>query len=330
MAGTGRTPSAQAASGELKHSSNGLEREQVSDIQRARMLAAMAEVACERGAGNVTVAHIVARSGVSRRTFYEQFADREECLRAAFDTAVERIAARVVPAYERHQRWRDRIRASLQALLQFLDDEPYQGCLAIVQALGAGQAALERRQRVLAQVIAAVDRGRGESKHGGEVPPLTAEGVVGAVLSVIHARLLEEQRPPLVGLTNELMSMIALPYLGPAAARRELARRPVPRERRSANAGLGSLRDLEMRLTYRTMRVLLAIGSHPGASNRQVADASDIHDQGQVSKLLRRLEDLGLIRNADEPRVKGEANAWTLTERGATVREAISEQTSRS
>jgi AcrR family transcriptional regulator len=338
MPSKGRAPSQKAAAGELRHngpnpsgdglnhSGDGFAREQVSDIQRARMLTAMAEVASEHGGGNVTVAHIVKRAGLSRRTFYEQFSDREECFLAAFDGAIERIAARVRPAYEQHERWRDRMRASLQSLLGFLDEEPSVGYLVIVYALGAGQAALERRQRALVRVIAAVDEGRRESKPGSESFPLTAEGVVGAVFSVIHARLLQEWHPPLVELTNQLTAMIALPYLGPAAARRELAR-PVPERPRLASAGLASLRDLEMRLTYRTMRVLLAIGSQPGASNRQVADAADIHDQGQVSKLLRRLEDLGLIRNAGEPRGKGEANAWTLTEQGASVREAISAQT---
>jgi AcrR family transcriptional regulator/DNA-binding MarR family transcriptional regulator len=320
-----------AAPKTLTASSNGLQREQVSDIQRARMLAALAEVACECGAANTTVAHIVARSGVSRRTFYEHFADREECFLAAFDAAIERIAARVLPAYERHQGWGERVRAALRGLLGFLDDEPYQGGLVIVQALGAGQAALERRRRVLDRVIAAVDEGRRESRPGGEPPPLTAEGVVGAIFSVVHSRLLEEGRPPFVELTNQLMSMIALPYLGRAAASREL-RRPVPEARSSPSTGLGSLRDLDMRLTYRTMRVLLAIGAlgaqGPPPSNRQVADASGIHDQGQVSKLLRRLEELGLIRNAEDARIKGEPNAWTLTERGAAVQEAISAQTS--
>jgi hypothetical protein len=83
-----------------------------------------------------------------------------------------------------------------------------------------------------------------------------------------------------------------------------------------------------MRLTYRTIRVLLAIGalggrgSHP--SNRQVADAAGIRDQGQISKLLARLQHLGLIDNAGESRAKGEPNKWTLTERGSKVREAIS------
>ena len=66
-------------------------------------------------------------------------------------------------------------------------------------------------------------------------------------------------------------------------------------------SGVDPLRGLGMRLTYRTMRVLLAIGVHPGASNREVGDASGIRDQGQISKLLTRLEDLGLIQNTSEP-----------------------------
>jgi AcrR family transcriptional regulator len=51
-------------------------REGVAEIQRQRIVMAMVEVCGERGVGDLTVAHIVARSGVSRRTFYEQFADR--------------------------------------------------------------------------------------------------------------------------------------------------------------------------------------------------------------------------------------------------------------
>src|SRR5271156_3460353 len=69
----------------------GLPREHVSEIQRMRILAAMAEVASERGAGSVTVAHVVGRAGVSRRTFYDLFADREECFLAAFEDAIGRV-----------------------------------------------------------------------------------------------------------------------------------------------------------------------------------------------------------------------------------------------
>jgi AcrR family transcriptional regulator len=305
------------------------------------MLAALVEVANEHGAANVTVAHVVARSGVSRRTFYEIFEDREDCFLAAFDDAIEEIAGVVLPAYERPARWQERIRAGLTALLELLEYERGIGRLVIVETLGAGPRAFERRRRVLAHVIAAVDEGRTEAKQGDGPPPLAAEGIVGAVLSVLHARLAPDTGGPLaarsspegdslLGLASPLMSMIVLPYLGPAAARRE-ATRPLPKPAGHARRARGHpLQQLGMRLTYRTMRVLMAIAAHPGSSNREVADAAGISDQGQTSKLLGRLLALGLIENAGPGRIaRGEPNSWQLTAKGIEIENAITEQTSR-
>jgi len=294
------------------------------------MLAAMVDVVAERGAANVTVARVVARSGVSRRTFYELFNDREDCFLAAFDDAIARIAGEVLPAYEQPGRWRERMRAALTALLEVLDYEPGMGRLVIVETLGAGPNALERRSRVLAQVITAVDEGRLETKKSDGPPPLTAEGVVGAVLAVLHGRLLKKNPGRLIELTGPLMGMIVLPYLGPAAARRELDR-PVPRVSNNPRRTVPDpLRELEMRLTYRTVRVLMAVAATPGSSNRAVADGAGIKDQGQISKLLARLQRLGLIENTGEGSARGGPNAWALTERGREVHGAITEQTSTS
>jgi len=267
---------------------------------------------------------VVERAGVSRRTFYEQFSGREDCFLAAFDQALSRIAESVLPAYRQPGAWRERIRAALVELLSFLDSDPVSGRLLVVEALGAGPGALERRGRVLALLIAAVDEGRAETKKGSAPPPLMAEGVVGGALSLVYARMVARDPAPLTELTGPIMSMVVLPYLGPAAARRELSR-PAPKRNGSLRrAAADPLRGLDMRLTYRTIRVLLAVGAHPGASNRQVADASGIRDPGQISKLLSRLEGLGLVHNTSDPRAKGEPNAWTLTERGEDVRAALS------
>ncbi len=83
------------------------------------------------------------------------------------------------------------------------------------------------------------------------------------------------------------------------------------------------LRDLEMRLTYRTVRVLMAVAAPPGGSNRQVADVSGIADQGQISKLLARLHGLGLIENTGAPATRGAPNSWVLTDRGWEVQGAV-------
>lgn len=316
-----------AVSGGLGSARNGLARDRVADIQRVRMLAAMVEVVAERGVGGVTVAHVVARSGVSRRTFYEIFEDREDCFLAAFDDGVERIGRVVVSAYGGQARWRDAVRAGLMALLGCLEDEPHLGRLVVVEALGAGSRALERRRRVVDVLVGVVDRGRGEGRAGRGLPALTAESVVGAVLSVLHARLSAEPPKGFVDLLNPLVAMIVLPYLGRAAADRELERPAAPLRANATPTVANPLHDLHMRLTYRTVRVLMALAERPGSSNRTVADGSGVVDQGQISKLLTRLHGLGLVENTGAGPARGEPNAWTLTQKGWEIHGAIAQQT---
>lgn len=300
-------------------------RDGVVELQRARMTGAMTELVRERGADAVTVTHVVDRSGVSRRTFYELFDDREDCFMAALERAIARASAEVLPAYTAAGRWRERVRAALEALLGFIDEEPAMGYLCVVGALGAGPRALERRAALTRVLVGVVDDGRVEARTGRRIDPLVAEGVVGAVLAVIHTRLQGRDGKPLLALLNPLMNMIVLPYLGPAAADRELRRSEPAARRRARNDG-DPLRDLEMRLTYRTIRALIAVSANPGASNRIVAGAAGIVDQGQVSKLLARLQALGLIHNSGGDHARGEPNAWTLTDRGRDVVEVVGAQ----
>jgi DNA-binding PadR family transcriptional regulator len=72
--------------------------------------------------------------------------------------------------------------------------------------------------------------------------------------------------------------------------------------------------------------VLSALATLPGGSNRDVADRAGISDAGQISKLLTRLEKIGLIHNSGRGRVRGERNVWRLTARGAEVEEATRAQ----
>jgi AcrR family transcriptional regulator len=322
-------------------------REQVAELQRARILTGMVEECCERGVASVSVAHVVSRSGVSRRTFYEAFTDREDCFVAAFERTLSLAGERVLDACEGQDSWRERIRMGLTAFLGLLEDEPRLGRVLVCESVAGGSRVLRHRAEAIDLIVRAVDEGRGESKGASELSPLTAEGIVGGALGVIQARLLAQSTVrndarkavrkqahagALLELVGPLMSMIVLPYLGPAAARRELAR-PVTHDtpRRingSAPASGGVLgtdpfKAAGMRLTYRTVRVLMAIADHEGASNRPVGESAGIADQGQISKLLSRLERVGLVENMAGPAGSGAPNAWSLTERGQAVHKAI-------
>jgi AcrR family transcriptional regulator len=297
--------------------------ERVLEIQRSRLLAAMVEVSAERGSGNVTVAHIVARAGVSRRTFYELYPDGEACFLDGFDEGIARASRYVLDTYSPSANWVERLRKALVRVLSLMEEDRDLARLLVIGSLGAGAEAVDRRRRVLAHVIAFVDEGRKETKTAPGLPVLTAEGIVGGVLSVLHSRLLYEEDVPLLELAGPLMSMIVLPYIGSAAARRELARPIPPALRPPAASAADPLRHLGMRLTYRTVRVLLTVAATPGGSNRQVADGSGIGDQGQISKLLARLQGLGLIENTGAPAMRGAPNSWVLTDKGWEVQGAL-------
>jgi AcrR family transcriptional regulator len=313
-------------------------RDRVEEIQRTRIMRAMADAVIDREASSVTVADVVARAGVSRRTFYEHFVDRDECFLITFEWGLKRVRVVMAEAYAKQSRWQDGVRAALAALLALMDQEPALARLCVVRALGGGTEVLQRRAESLAVLCDFVDRGRLERSSGAEPPAVTAEGVVGAVLSVIHTRLLAadvtelgERRAgesgqieaPLSELLGQLMSLIVLPYLGAAAARRELSRPTQLPVSPSAGVEEAMREGANMRLTYRTTRVLLAIGERPAANNREVADQAGIVDQGQISRLLRRLEGLGLIVNTSDGTTRGAPNAWLLTAKGEQVERGI-------
>jgi DNA-binding MarR family transcriptional regulator len=162
-----------------------------------------------------------------------------------------------------------------------------------------------------------------------------ADGLVGAAFGIVYGRLLKGERAPLTDLFGELMGMIVLPYLGPAIARNEQTR-ATPASSGPSEPGVNRghdrdpLADLPMRLTYRTARVLEVLSTCPGVSNRVVGERSGVFDQGQISRLLARLERLGLAVNTGEGHLRGEANAWTLTEIGARVVQNIGAHSERS
>jgi AcrR family transcriptional regulator len=312
-------------------SARDMSRGQVEEIQRSRLLVAAAATIDELGYERTSVQRITGRARVSRRTFYELFGNLDACLVGLIDEVVGRVEREFAAAGLERLGWRERVRGGLWVILSFLDEEPVLARICVVQALGGGPRVLERREQLLAHLAGVLDEGRFEGPRGVECSLVTAEGLVGGAFGVVFARLRSGDRRPLTGLLGELMGMIALQYLGPRAARGELQRsapalRPVPR----SGGGVGArgepdpLGEVPMRLTYRTARVLQYIAERPLASNRMVGDHAGIADPGQISKLLRRLERLGLTANTGGGHLSGEPNAWKLTPLGGQVTQRLS------
>jgi AcrR family transcriptional regulator len=294
---------------------------QVMELQRARLLGAVVDATWEVGYARVTIAQVISRARVSRKTFYCLFDDLEGCVTVAFEQVIAEARTLAREAYARESGWCEGVRSALYNLLVAMDEKPALAWIFLVDAFGAGEAVMKRRGQVLAELAQVIDRAR-TLERSREPPQLAAEGVIGAVFAVLHKRVLEQSEEPLVNLLGPLMSVVVLPYFGSRAANRELRRAPPTRTggtRGPAAHSRDLLNGLEMRLTYRTMRVLAVISAAPGASNREVADAAGITDQGQISKLMGRLERLQLVENLGHGQELGAANAWHLTTLGAEL-----------
>jgi AcrR family transcriptional regulator/DNA-binding MarR family transcriptional regulator len=300
---------------------NGVSRDRVTEIQRARLLTAASDALEALGYPRMSVAEIISRAGVSRKTFYDAFADVEDCFLTLLEETITRAATLAGDAYYGRRHWRAGIRSALGKLLVLMESEPALARLWMVETLKGGERVLERRAQALVRLAELIGEGRTATDAVCEPPGVIAVGVVGGVLEIVHARVVSSSEEPLTDLLGPLMYMIVLPYLGTRVAQSELNKpspQVAPRESVSVSDG-DPLDGLKMRLTYRTVQALVAIGQHPGASNRGVAEASGVVDQGQISKLLSRLARLELIENHGLGQEKGGANAWELTQRGKQV-----------
>lgn len=298
----------------------------MASVQRSRLLVAVIEVVEEVGYAEMTVGKVIGRARVSRKTFYDTFADRESCFLAAFEQVVARSRWLAEDAYAQQSGWRKGIRAALEAILILMEKQPGLARVCVVDALGAGPKVLRFRAELLNDVARVLDQARSDPAALRGPPAVTGETVAGGISSVLHRRLCEDRMGRVTDLLGPLMSMIMLPYLGIGPAEQELSRQrsALSREKGVPMLNLRSdpMQGLGIRLTYRTVRTLSAIAESPGASNRDVAERAGIVDQGQISKLLNRLAGLGLVENSGPGQSKGGPNAWLLTDRGERLYQA--------
>lgn len=125
-----------------------LARAEVMASQRGRLLEAMAETVAAKGYPATTVADVIGRAGVSRKTFYEQFRDKEDCFLAAYDAGVELLLSALRTRSAERQNLLERARSRTRAYLETLASEPAFARTFLIEVGAAGSAALARREAV--------------------------------------------------------------------------------------------------------------------------------------------------------------------------------------
>src|SRR4051812_33994794 len=187
-------------------------REVVIESQRERMLAAMAEAVGTKGYGAVAVADVIAGAGVSRKTFYEHFENKEECFLAAYDAGVELMLGAIDAAIaDAGSEALAIARAGTARYLETLAANPAFARTFLVEVLAAGPRALERRARVharFASQLATIHRAaRGDASA--DPPPHVFRACVGAIHELVTDHVLRDRAETLPELLDALVGVQA-------------------------------------------------------------------------------------------------------------------------
>jgi AcrR family transcriptional regulator len=216
---------ATAAGGQLPPGRHKHSREFVVRSQRDRMLDAMAQICAAQGYGGATAEAVIARAGVSSKTFYEQFTAREDCFLAAYDAILAQFLGRVTAAYVQTElEWPDRVRAAIEALLAFLASEPAFARMCVVEVLTVGERALERYDAAIAVLAGLLDEGRALTRAADGLRAGTAVDVVEGSAFLIREQILAGRTQQLETLVPDLTYAALVPYLGQRQALRHASR----------------------------------------------------------------------------------------------------------
>ena len=199
---------------------HGLPREFIVQNQRERIITALVDTVAERGYNATTVAHITKAASVSRRTFYEHFADKEACFLAAYEMVADHIRDSMRVAAEAFDEWPQQVRAALATMLRFLAGEPELARLVMIEPVAAGGEIAARHRAAMQGFVEILKAGRPEHSGDRPLPEATEETVVGGILSLIVREISTGKAKDLEKLLPDLVELTLAPYLGGEQAER--------------------------------------------------------------------------------------------------------------
>jgi AcrR family transcriptional regulator len=189
-------------------------REELRASQRGRLICAVADAVAAKGYANTRVADIIRIAGVSRRTFYEHFDDKEACFLASYDTGARAIFTAMVDAAEGLDRWRDVLDAVLSTWLEFLQADLAFTRAYMIEFWAAGDAARERwkqrRDRTAGLLKTLHEQARAEDPAVVAVADTVVAAVVGGINRVVISEVLAASPVSLADLKPDLERFVIM------------------------------------------------------------------------------------------------------------------------
>jgi AcrR family transcriptional regulator len=198
--------------------------EEVARSQRERLFGAMVAVVSEKGYEATRVTDLLALSGVSRKAFYEHFADKRECFLAAVQALVDAGTSIMLHGYNAPGSWEQRVQTGLEAFTRLLAAQPAAARMCFVEIYGAGEPAIELVERTFNEFEGVLRAALAETEDRAGMPEEIVRALTGGLRKVIHTRLHRGQEADLDGIAPALTRW-AMSYYPPPEPLRQ-GRRP--------------------------------------------------------------------------------------------------------
>ncbi|MBA3865551.1 MAG: TetR/AcrR family transcriptional regulator [Solirubrobacterales bacterium] len=208
-------PQAKSLSGlpRLPPGRHGLSREYVVKNQRERIAGGVIAVVVERGYADATVTQIVTAAGVSRRTFYNYYSDREDAFFDIYRQVTDFLCEAMAGAGAAQKGgWPVRVRAELAALLESFAANPDLVRFCLVAPPAAGGEVAGAYREFLERLLGTLCEGR--PKRAKQPPPAAEYGLVGGLAALLVAAVEDGGAEGLTGLLSEAVELVLTPYLG--------------------------------------------------------------------------------------------------------------------
>jgi AcrR family transcriptional regulator len=201
----------------LRPHPHGPPREVIERNQRKRLKGAMIEAVAQHGYRATSVAELTRLAGVSKRTFYEQYPNKEACFLATYDWVVACATSCLSAARRAEPSWGDGVQQAVAALAYAIAQRPKAAWIVVIGAHGAGPPATARTEAAREAFARGVAYGLEDASHGMSLPPIVARGMVYGLERVVRRRLLSGTEQELPGLADELAGWMRS-YASPAVA----------------------------------------------------------------------------------------------------------------
>jgi AcrR family transcriptional regulator len=197
--------------------------ELTSQGQRERLLAGALEAVVARGYPDTSVAHIVAAAGVSRKTFYECFANKETCVLAAYDLIVDWLGEQIAQAVTGAEDWAQGVRIAVKTGVSCLAADPRLARFCAVDILCLDRVGFARHEASLERLALPLRAGRARCPWGSGLPLSLEQTMLGGTIWLIGYRVRLDDSAGLTELAPDITYFLLAPYLDIPAAQRVVA-----------------------------------------------------------------------------------------------------------